>query len=514
MPKAKDKVMGTVAFSEMTQTVEFAEMSDYPEGASAEAKRALKFKEENGSSCGTTTGWARARQLAARKPLSASDVKSIHSFLSRAKVYDQSKFTDEDGKEICGSIMYAAWGGDSMVKWAASKAEALKKESNSYSEIKVGDQTFEVNNVGEGELHLQGDKAYFMYRMLSETEVAVGSRFHSDFSEIKLSDYVDLAKGIPFLIDHNDYESTNAIGRVAHTFYSDDIDGTGIGGINGIIEIDTTLEYKGMSAKDIAKRIKMGYIYSGSVQIKYGFKPSHDVENFRMKVGSKTEEGEYIRKIATDIEKFYEFSGLAHGADTKAGLLNNTKESYINQIRSSFSESEKINMVLIPKTEQHSFGEQALLGNDDAQEYVDNYNTLSTSFAELKAEKEQQQQEHNEKVTEMFAEVEKANERLTKFKENVDTVVSSFNTILKDDIIEYNKKAVTLQSLGEEVETLSLDFEDLETALETVKKLQADNLQNKIDEALGLYKKEEKTGINLAVDNFEQRQQQIENLFG
>ena len=68
--------------------------------------------------------------------------------------------------------------------------------------------------------------------------------------------------------------------------------------------------------------------------------------------------------------------------------------------------------------------------------------------------------------------------------------------------------------LGEEVETLSLDFEDLETALETVKKLQADNLQNKIDEALGLYKKEEKTGINLAVDNFEQRQQQIENLFG
>ena len=75
-------------------------MTDYPQAASDEAKRALKHKEENGSSCGTSVGWNRARQLANREALSEQDVKDIHSFLSRAKVYDQTKFTDENGKEI------------------------------------------------------------------------------------------------------------------------------------------------------------------------------------------------------------------------------------------------------------------------------------------------------------------------------------------------------------------------------------------------------------------------------
>lgn len=46
-----------------------------------------------------------------------STIKRTYSFLSRAKTYDQGKFTDSDGRDICGSIMYAAWGGDSMKGW-------------------------------------------------------------------------------------------------------------------------------------------------------------------------------------------------------------------------------------------------------------------------------------------------------------------------------------------------------------------------------------------------------------
>lgn len=41
--------------------------NDYPEAATNNAKRALKYKEENGSDCGTPVGWARANQLASRK---------------------------------------------------------------------------------------------------------------------------------------------------------------------------------------------------------------------------------------------------------------------------------------------------------------------------------------------------------------------------------------------------------------------------------------------------------------
>ena len=103
---------------------------NYPQGATNEAKRALKHREENGSKCGTAVGWNRAKQLANRESLSEADVKSIHSFLSRAKVYDQGKFFDENGKEMCGSIMFSAWGGDAMVKWAARKAAKIQEKNN------------------------------------------------------------------------------------------------------------------------------------------------------------------------------------------------------------------------------------------------------------------------------------------------------------------------------------------------------------------------------------------------
>lgn len=107
--------------------------NDYPQSATNAAKRALKHKEKNGSKCGTPVGWTRANQLASRKSLSLDTVKRTFSFLSRAKTYDQGKFTDSDGKEICGSIMYAAWGGDSMRNWCERTIN--KEENRNFSEM-------------------------------------------------------------------------------------------------------------------------------------------------------------------------------------------------------------------------------------------------------------------------------------------------------------------------------------------------------------------------------------------
>lgn len=101
--------------------------TDYPQAASDNAQRALDFREENGTDCGTPVGWARANQLAGRESISDETVVRTYSFLSRAKVYDQGDFTDEDGKEICGSIMYAAWGGDEMLRWAKRIVESLER---------------------------------------------------------------------------------------------------------------------------------------------------------------------------------------------------------------------------------------------------------------------------------------------------------------------------------------------------------------------------------------------------
>jgi len=99
--------------------------TDYPEAASENAQRALDFKESNGSDCGTAVGWFRARQLTERAEISDDIVKRTFSFLSRAKVYDQGDFVDSDGNQICGSIMYAAWGGDEMREWAEQTIEKM-----------------------------------------------------------------------------------------------------------------------------------------------------------------------------------------------------------------------------------------------------------------------------------------------------------------------------------------------------------------------------------------------------
>ena len=77
--------------------------SNYPEAAKENAARALKHREENGSDCGTSVGWQRANQLSKGEAISDDVLVRTYSFLSRAKVYDQGRFTDEDWKEICGS---------------------------------------------------------------------------------------------------------------------------------------------------------------------------------------------------------------------------------------------------------------------------------------------------------------------------------------------------------------------------------------------------------------------------
>jgi len=54
--------------------------NDYPEAATNNAKRALKYKEENGSSCGTPVGWTRANQLANRERISRDTIARMASF--------------------------------------------------------------------------------------------------------------------------------------------------------------------------------------------------------------------------------------------------------------------------------------------------------------------------------------------------------------------------------------------------------------------------------------------------
>ena len=132
--------------------------NNYPKAASDNAARALKHREENGSDCGTVVGWNTARILANREMVSHERLPRIYSFLSRAKVYDQGDFVDADGKEICGSIMYAAWGGDEMLRWAKRTIEQMENEDKRHIKSVVETDDEIVITFGKSEMDEAGYK--------------------------------------------------------------------------------------------------------------------------------------------------------------------------------------------------------------------------------------------------------------------------------------------------------------------------------------------------------------------
>ena len=101
---------------------ELESYADYPVSASNNAKRALEWKKENGSSCGTSVGWRRASQLANKQPLSRSTIARMASF----KRHQQNK--DVPYSEGCGGIMWDAWGGSAGVNWAISKLKQIDND--------------------------------------------------------------------------------------------------------------------------------------------------------------------------------------------------------------------------------------------------------------------------------------------------------------------------------------------------------------------------------------------------
>lgn len=103
-------------------SIKLESYNDYPQAASNNAKRARKWKEENGSTCGTKVGWTRSSQLANRKPISRDTIARMASF----KRHQQHK--DVPYSEGCGGLMWDAWGGSSGVNWAINKLKQINKK--------------------------------------------------------------------------------------------------------------------------------------------------------------------------------------------------------------------------------------------------------------------------------------------------------------------------------------------------------------------------------------------------
>ena len=124
--------------------------SDYPQAVKNNARRVLKYVEENGwGSCGTPVGKHRANQLASGEAISLDDLKRMYSYLSRHKVDLETSTSYAEG---CGLLMYDAWGGRAALTWSRSKLRELGeiKENNTTMILKGLNQGFADSDMKQG----------------------------------------------------------------------------------------------------------------------------------------------------------------------------------------------------------------------------------------------------------------------------------------------------------------------------------------------------------------------------
>lgn len=162
-----------------------------------------------------------------------------------------------------------------------------------------------------------------MFRMLSAAVVA--KKYNpTEFPEQILKESMPLLVGQSVNLDH-ETDVANAIGSVKSVewqdAYKDEKTGVVIpAGINGILKID------GLSNPRIARGIQMDppSIHSNSVTVEFAWEPSHkfeDISEFYYRLGTYTENGELIRRVATKIISYKETSLVWHGADPFAQLI-------------------------------------------------------------------------------------------------------------------------------------------------------------------------------------------------
>jgi hypothetical protein len=114
---------------------DFETYNDYPEAAVTNAKRALKWADENGwGSCGTPVGKQRANQLANKENISEDTISRMASF----ERHRQNK--DVPYSEGCGGLMWDAWGGSEGIEWAQRKLEQIRREKMSKQNFQTDEE--------------------------------------------------------------------------------------------------------------------------------------------------------------------------------------------------------------------------------------------------------------------------------------------------------------------------------------------------------------------------------------
>lgn len=101
----------------MARSPQLTEAQRTPPAAVAhEAEKGLKLRAEHGRG-GTDVGKRRAEQLAAGRPVTPRDIKSMYSYFARHQVDKRGKNWADPDKPSAGYIAWLLWGGEPGKGW-------------------------------------------------------------------------------------------------------------------------------------------------------------------------------------------------------------------------------------------------------------------------------------------------------------------------------------------------------------------------------------------------------------
>jgi hypothetical protein len=111
-------------------SIKFKTYNDYPQSASNNAKKVLRWRDEHGDEVKgmTRVGWTRANQLARKSKISRDTIARMASFKrheKNAKINSDFKSTPWKDK---GYVAWLGWGGTSGINWAINKLKQIDKK--------------------------------------------------------------------------------------------------------------------------------------------------------------------------------------------------------------------------------------------------------------------------------------------------------------------------------------------------------------------------------------------------
>tara|TARA_R100001510_G_C7594614_1_gene163191 strand:+ start:543 stop:917 length:375 start_codon:yes stop_codon:yes gene_type:complete len=111
-------------------SIKFKTYNDYPQSATNNAKKVLRWRDEHGDEVKgmTRVGWTRASQLARKQKISRDTIARMASFKrheKNAEINPDYKSTPWKDK---GYVAWLGWGGTSGINWAINKLKQIDKK--------------------------------------------------------------------------------------------------------------------------------------------------------------------------------------------------------------------------------------------------------------------------------------------------------------------------------------------------------------------------------------------------